>query len=701
MKFHPIEAFRNPVTRPRAIIWVGALLCFVCLFVAIAVGATTSFWFCAEICHSVQADSINSYLNSSHKNVSCVACHYKPGKSPLSLIESKLGAAIAELPPTLMGTFSIPINPYSALALNKYEFPDNRCTQCHNLNNRNVTPSPGIVIDHKVHEDFGVTCTMCHNRVGHNEYGIDLVLSDPQTGEPAFMHEDFMLMTACYRCHDMETNKPATGECLACHTPDFNLVPSNHDVADFLGRPHADMALDAYSLVQETIEKHDIVEPNEKTKTAQLRAITDDVDGSAAKKAGYDAPLPLAPVAAINYCYTCHLQSFCFDCHGMDMPHPQQFLTPVSITDVDGHPAMSKEEEKAEKCVMCHGVETETQFCTACHHGPESDWNFDMNSDWTMVQHAVAIDTTGVGICTQACHTTQFCVDCHLSMNIIPVSHEVANFTYPEVPAMTIYGVEPAKATAAHALSARTSTEGCAVCHGEGGFNAQFCLDCHGMDMPHPDQFRRMHSASDPATCLTCHGYVEVCSSCHHIGATATSNWMQLHGVATIEHGSSTCAGICHLQQDCVDCHQADNVVPASHFASDFVQGGGHVTQFRADVDNCLFCHEGQASTLANSPYCKGCHVLDMPHPTGGGAEVFPHSKEINDGTYDRPTCAICHTQVFCDACHHPESIATEPWYTYHAVVATEGNAMDCYRCHQETFCAFCHVRVARERSGR
>jgi len=702
MNFHPIEAFRNPTVRPRAIIWTGAALIAVLLVVAVAMAATTSFWFCAEICHKVQDDSVNAYLNSSHSKVACVACHYKPGKSVVAYFESKIKAAVGELPPTLMGTYHIPINANSALALNKYEFPDNRCTQCHKLENRSVTPSFGIVIDHKVHENYGVTCTMCHNRVAHNEYDLDLILVDPQSGEPAFMHDDFMLMTACYRCHDMETNQPATGECLACHTADFDLVPGNHKVGDFLGRPHADLALDAHNLVQKTMEKFGMdAEPDAGTKAADLRAITEDVDGYNAKKAGHYGPPALAPVGSINYCYTCHKQSFCYDCHGMDMPHPQQFLRPVSITDSDGHPMMSKDEVLAEKCVMCHGVESETLFCTACHHGPESNWNFDRASDWTMVQHAVATNTTGVGICTAACHTTQFCVDCHVSNNVIPASHNVANFTYPETPAMTIYGKEPAKATAAHALSARSSTETCAVCHGDGGINAAFCLDCHGMEMPHPDQFKKLHSASDAATCATCHGYTEVCSSCHHVGATATSRWMGLHGVATIEHGSSTCVGKCHLQKDCVDCHQADNVVPASHFASDFVKGGAHVTQFKADVANCLFCHAGEAATLANSAYCKGCHVLDMPHPSGGGAEKFAHSKEIKAGTYTRESCTVCHTQVFCDACHHPQSVATEPWYTYHAVIATQGNAMDCYRCHKETFCAFCHVRVARSRSGR
>jgi hypothetical protein len=307
------------------------------------------------------------------------------------------------------------------------------------------------------------------------------------------------------------------------------------------------------------------------------------------------------------------------------------------------------------------------------------------------------VRSTGVGSCGSSCHTAQFCVNCHTSTNVIPASHNAANFVHPATPAMTIFGVEPAKATAGHAVAAQASTETCAVCHGE-GINAPFCRACHGMDMPHDDQFRVLHSASDKAVCANCHGFTEVCSSCHHIGATATSLWMPEHGAMTIEHGSSTCIDKCHKQQDCVDCHQSQNVVPASHNASNFVGGGAHATAFKDDPTNCLFCHAGDAATLANSAFCKGCHGLDMPHPVDGGAQKFAHADKIKDGTYSRELCAKCHAQVFCDACHHPQSVADKPWFTYHATIATGGNARECYSCHQETYCAACHVRIARER---
>ena len=62
-----------------------------------------------------------------------------------------------------------------------------QCTQCHS-DNRVVTPSPGIIIDHEVHAEKNVNCTICHNRIAHDE-NFELTLTDPQTGKPNNQHD--------------------------------------------------------------------------------------------------------------------------------------------------------------------------------------------------------------------------------------------------------------------------------------------------------------------------------------------------------------------------------------------------------------------------------------------------------------------------------------------------------------------------------
>ena len=91
--------------------------------------------------------------------------------------------------------------------------PSTQCTQCHS-DNRVVTASDGIIIDHVVHEENEVHCTVCHNRIAHNETDMTFVNTDPTTGELNEGHPDFMMMTACFRCHSLEPDADGAGRML-------------------------------------------------------------------------------------------------------------------------------------------------------------------------------------------------------------------------------------------------------------------------------------------------------------------------------------------------------------------------------------------------------------------------------------------------------------------------------------------------------
>ena len=95
------------------------------------------------------------------------------------------------------------------------------------LANREVTPSEGILIDHDAHSEVGIACSWCHNRVAHPE-DFELTLTHPETGEPNEKHDDFMEMTACFRCHGLEDDANAPGACGKCHPADFELKPPSH-----------------------------------------------------------------------------------------------------------------------------------------------------------------------------------------------------------------------------------------------------------------------------------------------------------------------------------------------------------------------------------------------------------------------------------------------------------------------------------------
>ncbi len=181
------------------------------------------------------------------------------------------------------------------------------------------------------------------------------------------------------------------------------------------------------------------------------------------------------------------------------------------------------------------------------------------------------------------CHTSQFCADCHTANKVFPASHKQPYWTHPQTPTMTKYGSEAASATAVHSVTAQKSTEECEVCHGTGGINAPFCKACHKLEMPHTKEFKQFHAKTgrqDPKVCLNCHTWPQMCSNCHHVGSSTTTPWMKVHGTSVTQSGAGGCVEKCHKQADCVACHSAKKVVPASHKAPGFVKApgarGGH-----------------------------------------------------------------------------------------------------------------------------
>jgi nitrate/TMAO reductase-like tetraheme cytochrome c subunit len=282
LKRSPIlSLFKDPKTRPKAVIWSSILVLSLASFaVAIGVIATSTRMFCAESCHKVQDDAIASYKASAHANISCMACHEPVNANPLQFAKAKLKSA-GEVVPTVMNTYSFPINKGSAYALNAKEMGSKQCTQCHGTN-RKVTPVVGLKIDHAVHAKEGVTCTSCHNRAGHDESALKLSL------EGNSKHEDFTEMDACFRCHGLEGEHEAPGECAVCHTPGFELVPETHKSGRWLAGEHSEAA---------------------KESLREYGAAT--VEAEELAKEGVAERL----AKPVEHCSTCHKKSYCDGCH--------------------------------------------------------------------------------------------------------------------------------------------------------------------------------------------------------------------------------------------------------------------------------------------------------------------------------------------------------------------------------------------------
>jgi nitrate/TMAO reductase-like tetraheme cytochrome c subunit len=677
-----LAGWKDPKRRPRYIIWTGVTILVLAAVMVVALGATSSYWFCANACHKVQDDTITAYNLSTHNKINCMACHMPVNANPAIFLLHKM-EALGELYMTVTGNYEEPLNAESKVSL---EMKSANCTQCHSKN-RKITPSNGIVINHEAHEKKEVNCTICHNRIAHNDNFSPRKNVDPKTGK-THPHNDNMKMQGCFRCHSQEANAKAPGECAACHTPDFDLLPKSHeDSATWFPKGHAEAAREAYAESQEA-KAEDAKKGEGEAKGEEPKLIAE-----------------MPSYKAVFYCGTCHKEQFCTDCHGMQMPHPAEFKEPKAKGDPAGHPVIAQ--TKFAKCEMCHQPK-KTQFCAECHHGKKVGWEFKKNVPWEQ-QHGGAVAKSGVKSCTASCHEVKFCVACHTKKKAFPSSHKAKGWTLPTGITVSVGG-QPgtAKPSAKHPAAYAASPETCEVCHGTGGPSAAFCKSCHKTAIPHEDGFKKQHVASrkNPAACQTCHRFKEICSNCHHIGASYTKPWIQVHGLSVAKNGPEGCVAKCHKKDLCVKCHTARKVKPATHLGKTFTRDFSatkavHVQLYTKDAQICTYCHgDGGPS----SRFCTNCHKLPMPHPATFGPAKGEKPTRDNGGDHQKlfaekkvskAVCANCHQTTFCNNCHH-STTSSVPWLKQHPGLVKKGGATQCFDCHVETFCSHCHVRLGK-----
>lgn len=313
---NPFSAFKDPVRRPRAIVWSGVALVVFVLIYGASMAATSTTWFCNNMCHNVHADNAKQYFAGVHSEVSCIACHYPPNFDPARFALDRVDKLL-DIYPTITGTFEMPLNKYSRIGL---ELPAAQCTQCHGPH-RAVSPTRGLKIDHEAHSAKKINCTVCHNRVAHPEVF-------PLTLPGNAKHEDFMTMRACFRCHSQENTErngfTAPGACPTCHTPGFKLEPASHTATPtafahgatvWVGPASGSGAPSAHA----TAAKVDSAAVNAaRTSWAPIaKAFVDEEPRIIMQFIDVDTeqPLDLPPVATVSECYSCHTQKFCDDCH--------------------------------------------------------------------------------------------------------------------------------------------------------------------------------------------------------------------------------------------------------------------------------------------------------------------------------------------------------------------------------------------------
>jgi cytochrome c nitrite reductase small subunit len=185
----------------------------------IAIPLTDHPEFCAG-CHTI-APSYKSWTKSSHKDVSCVACHVRPGLH--GWLIDKVWAGAKDVAITLVGHRHI--LRVSEIASRDLPLP---------------VKEVGLVVSHRRHmEAFtvrgqGEGCTTCHAGVVHDEpiKGYPIVIprghvsADSKPWTPSHPEGSALRTRAlsdCFRCHDGKTqhgDMVLDRKCDTCHISD-------------------------------------------------------------------------------------------------------------------------------------------------------------------------------------------------------------------------------------------------------------------------------------------------------------------------------------------------------------------------------------------------------------------------------------------------------------------------------------------------
>ncbi len=153
------------------------------------------------------------------------------------------------------------------------------------------------------------------------------------------------------------------------------------------------------------------------------------------------------------------------------------------------------------------------------------------------------------------------------------------------------------------------------------------CMDCH-------------KTPQDREGCYLCHERNESLLPTSHL-----TDWQHRHGAVSEAEGRQNCRS-CHQEDDCVQCHQGENLDNQTHPAQ-FI--ATHSLSYLTRESNCFACHEGKT-------YCRECH-MDVEHvvPMNHTLANWPAEGHAQAARTDYDNCTVCHQSddPICSQCHN------------------------------------------------
>lgn len=595
---------------------------------------------CAS-CHQMSTQ-VDSWHDSSHKDVACTSCHADPGVK--GWVEQQIGKVQMY---THKGDGDL-----SKIAT---EVPNERCIACHAQQmpyvmqdlkpaklgandgkpvqqNQQDLKFLGATAGHDIHltKDNPLRCTDCHKAVAHGP------APEQQLDRAATMHE------VCLDCHAQQqvavTVRNATS-CSACHLDMNKVEPDSHKSGTFRDE-HGKLAKsDATSCQQchlnigingqTALSAHGMTVallPSGSASGTQTVSATTSSSAAASAAAGNLAPaVPKMPPGSIKVPEG--TKDECAACHGLTMPHPKDWL---------GQHAQGFN-EKPELCATCHGTR-------------DSGFNGTFQGDPRTLPT-----------------TDPKCVNCHAQ----PMPH-------------------PDNWEEQHGQAAKLAPETCQQCHSPANpanpnsphAKPGYCLECHLSKVSHPAGYTQSHKQilakygndQKAAGCTQCHTpTVNSCTTCHQGGVKADqqwhpADWTITHKTTLAKYGNSqTAAG-------CATCHPTNDPKNTTGLSCTACHEGGVKADQQWHPADWVGTHSKTLAKVGDDPQAAGCTKC---HPTNDKANVTGLS------------CTACHK----DGTDKPTQWHPANWWISHARTTTPADAQTCNKCHSyvQPSCSQCH----------